>query len=537
MFLLVDTGSDVSLLPALEYHKRHPPQLTLFAANSSTINVYGQKTLSLDLNVRREFIWTFLLASVKTPILGADFLHYFELVPDLRHKCLRDLKPNFKQQKTRSTVPQPTEQLQWNDAADAAFRLAKNAIAEAALLRHPIPGASLSIWVDASGWLFFAEAQTIDSELQQFLHDSTSSLHLELKPCQISDHNLICDTSTGTPFVPTTFRKLIFEHLHNLSHPGIAATTKLICSRYVWPCMKTNKNMGSRLRQMSTIQSTEAQITSRYFFSTPDARFSHIHIDIVGPLPPSDGFQYLLTMIDKFSRWPEAVPIPDTTAKTISRAIFHHWIARFDVLRLSQQIKAPRCDHRYLLNLHGFLEQMRLKQPHTIPISNGLVERFHRHLKASIKAHESSRWTDVLPIVLLGIRSAVKEDLKASCAELVYGTTLRLPSDMLNVSIIPPCDEEFITSLRNIMRHLNPVATSTHGHSAHFVHPALSSCTHVFLRIDKVSPPLTQPYTGPHEVIARTDKTLQIIINSKPSWVSIDRVKPAFFVSQDFEFS
>ncbi|GFW97608.1 transposon Ty3-G Gag-Pol polyprotein [Trichonephila clavipes] len=92
MFFLVDTGSDVSLLPALEYHKRHPPQLTLFAANSSTINVYGQKTLSLDLNVRREFIWTFLLASVKTPILGADFLHYFELVPDLRHKCLRDLK-------------------------------------------------------------------------------------------------------------------------------------------------------------------------------------------------------------------------------------------------------------------------------------------------------------------------------------------------------------------------------------------------------------------------------------------------------------
>ncbi|GFW93367.1 integrase catalytic domain-containing protein [Trichonephila clavipes] len=181
------------------------------------------------------------------------------------------------------------------------------------------------------------------------------------------------------------------------------------------------------------------------------------------------------------------------------------------------------------------LEQIGLKTTAYHPISNGLVERFHRHLKASFKAHGSSRWTDVLPIVLLGIRLAVKEDLKASCAELVYGTTLRLPSDMLNVSIIPPCDEEFITSLRNIMRHLNPVATSTHGHSAHFVHPALSSCTHVFLRIDKVSPPLTQPYTGPHEVIARTDKTLQIIINSKPSWVSIDRVKPAF-VSQDFDF-
>ncbi|GFX63044.1 retrovirus-related Pol polyprotein from transposon 412 [Trichonephila clavipes] len=234
-------------------------------------------------------------------------------------------------------------------------------------------------------------------------------------------------------------------------------------------------------------------------FSTPDARFSHIHIDIVGPLPPSDGFQYLLTMIDRFSRWPEAVPIPDTTAKTISRAIFHHWIARFGCPSLITTDQGSQMRSSLFAEFTRILGTDRVKTTAYHPISNGLVERFHRHLKASIKAHESSRWTDVLPIVLLGIRSAVKEDLKASCAELVYGTTLRLPSDMLNVSIIPPCDEEFITSLH------------------------------------KVSPPLTQPYTGPHEVIARTDKTLQIIINSKPSWVSIDRVKPAF-VSQDFDF-
>ncbi|GFU66299.1 retrovirus-related Pol polyprotein from transposon opus [Trichonephila clavipes] len=110
MFLfLVDTGSDLSLLPALEYHKRHPPQLTLFAANSSTINVYGQKTLSLDLNVRREFIWTFLLASVKTPILGADFLHYFELVPDSPQMFTR-----FENQTSNNRLPDPTQPIKHN---------------------------------------------------------------------------------------------------------------------------------------------------------------------------------------------------------------------------------------------------------------------------------------------------------------------------------------------------------------------------------------------------------------------------------------
>ncbi|GBM06702.1 hypothetical protein AVEN_130536-1 [Araneus ventricosus] len=64
-------------------------------------------------------------------------------------------------------------------------------------------------------------------------------------------------------------------------------------------------------------------------FSLPDARFTHIHIHIVGPLPPSEGQIYLLTIIDRFSRWPEAIPIPDMRAKTICRAIFDTWISRF----------------------------------------------------------------------------------------------------------------------------------------------------------------------------------------------------------------
>ena len=92
---LVDTGSDVSILPANNVQKRNPPQQTIFAANSSEIHVYGQKTLSLDFKLRRIYSWTFLIANVTTPILGADFLHWNELVPDLRNKCLRDLKTKF----------------------------------------------------------------------------------------------------------------------------------------------------------------------------------------------------------------------------------------------------------------------------------------------------------------------------------------------------------------------------------------------------------------------------------------------------------
>ena len=59
-----------------------------------------------------------------------------------------------------------------------------------------------------------------------------------------------------------------------------------------------------------------------------------------------------------------------------------------------------------------------------------MVERFHRQLKAAIMAHESPNpWTTTLPAVLLGARSAVDELLVRSAAEIIYGTTLRLPGE------------------------------------------------------------------------------------------------------------
>lgn len=55
------------------------------------------------------------------------------------------------------------------------------------------------------------------------------------------------------------------------------------------------------------------------------------------------------------------------------------------------------------------------------PQSNGLVERFYRQRKSSITTHSQSTWTEVLSIILLGIRSAIKINVNAACAEIVYG--------------------------------------------------------------------------------------------------------------------
>ncbi|GBO21922.1 Pro-Pol polyprotein [Araneus ventricosus] len=516
------------------------------------------------------------------------FNFYRCFIPKAAHilaPIVQFLEGHTNKKKSRSSVCKSSEQLKWNENAEQAFIAAKNAIAEATLLRHPIPGAQLSLWqnpykcsprqlrhldfisqystdirhvqgsqnivadalsrieVDSItkspilNFKEFARAQKDDSDIQKFLHNDASSLQLELKPCQTSNCNLLCDTSTGVPrpFVPTSFRKLIFDHLHNLAHPGIAASTKLISARYVWPGMKYQIKQWVRCCESCHRSKIQRHTkTPLGTFSLPDARFTHIHIDIVGPLPPSEGQIYLLTIIDRFSRWPEAIPIPDMRAKTICRAIFDTWISRFGCPSVVTSDQGSQLRSSMLVEFTRMMGTQKIKTTPYHPISNGIVERFHRHLNHEFKllAHENEKWSELIPIILLGIRTAVKEDLQSSCSELVYGTTQRLPCDMIDVSDTPPCDIEFITDLRHRMQQLNPVATSAHCTDRFYIHPSLKSSSHIFLRVDRVQPPLRQSYTGSHKVLCRTDKTITVDINGRKTTVSLDSVKPAHLLPE-----
>ncbi|KAG8199928.1 hypothetical protein JTE90_015911 [Oedothorax gibbosus] len=158
-----------------------------------------------------------------------------------------------------------------------------------------------------------------------------------------------------------------------------------------------------------------------------------------------------------------------------------------------------------------------------------MVERLHRTLKQALKCYNNNRWTLTLPLVLLGLRSAVKEDLQCTAAELVYGCTLRLPGEFLSPSPVPvndPCD--FVQDLKSTMQSLEPRPASAHHRKSPFVHKELLSSTHVFVRHGGVKKPLQAPYDGPYEVIARNLKHFTIKIQGKPSTISIDRLKPCF---------
>ena len=88
---MVDTGSLCSIWPLrLASNKPKKSCISLHAVNLSTIETYGQVSLTLNLGLRRNFRWIFIIADLPNPILGADFLDHFNLLVDVRRQKLVD---------------------------------------------------------------------------------------------------------------------------------------------------------------------------------------------------------------------------------------------------------------------------------------------------------------------------------------------------------------------------------------------------------------------------------------------------------------
>ncbi|XP_028166346.1 uncharacterized protein LOC114357087 [Ostrinia furnacalis] len=154
----------------------------------------------------------------------------------------------------------------------------------------------------------------------------------------------------------------------------------------------------------------------------------------------------------------------------------------------------------------------------------------HRQLKSALMCHGDS-WCNSLPVVLLGMRSALKEDLQTSAAELVYGEPLRLPGEFVSHAKTDRVEDikSYVAQLRKYVADLKPCSPVRHGQPKTFVSQDLATTSHVFLRDDIPNrPALKCPYSGPHKVLKRGDKTISLDVGTRNVSVSLDRVKPAF---------
>ena len=147
-----------------------------------------------------------------------------------------------------------------------------------------------------------AREQVNDPVIKRLASSDNHSLQIQKVILPDSSIELLVDTSTGTTrvVVPQVLREKVFKSIHSLSHPGVRTSVKLISQRFVWEGMR--KDIANFTKSCIQCQSSKIQrhnVAPLEKFLAPDERFSHVHVDIVGPLPESNGCTHLLTVIDR----------------------------------------------------------------------------------------------------------------------------------------------------------------------------------------------------------------------------------------------
>lgn len=126
------------------------------------------------------------------------------------------------------------------------------------------------------------------------------------------------------PIMPVTWCRRVFNMVHSLLQSGLQAKVKLIGSKFVWAglCKEVKEWVAACVacQHNKVHQHTKVPIEP---FVNPTRCFDHMHVDMVGPLSPSQGFTHLLTVVDKITRWPEVVWNPEEVQMFIGVSHIH----------------------------------------------------------------------------------------------------------------------------------------------------------------------------------------------------------------------
>ena len=145
------------------------------------------------------------------------------------------------------------------------------------------------------------------------------------------------------------------------------------------------------------------------------------------------GNRYVLVMVDCFSRWTEACPLPDKTAHSIADAFFNQVVCRFGMPIVIHSDQGREFENKIMQELCILCGSHKTRTTPCHPESDGMVERFNRTLLmmlAMFAGKNREDWDDLLPAVMMAYRSSLHESTGFSPYRLMFGEECTLPMDI-----------------------------------------------------------------------------------------------------------
>ncbi len=234
--------------------------------------------------------------------------------------------------------------------------------------------------------------------------------------------------------VPEALQKPVIKLYHDYAHVSAPKTQQLIQKNFWWPQMASDiQRWCDTCIVCATINQGKPGRTKLCRPEPPKGPWELLQLDFIGPLPSAKGgYRYCLVIIDKFSKWVEAIPTRNNSANTVARVVANQILPLWGA---PIQIESDQGTHFTGQVMKQICQMLNIKQRFHVPYrpqSSGMVERANRTIKESISkqvAQHKNQWIDALPTVLTILRATPSKATGISPFELMTGRVVKLPID------------------------------------------------------------------------------------------------------------
>ncbi|XP_057691272.1 uncharacterized protein LOC130915330 [Corythoichthys intestinalis] len=352
--------------------------------------------------------------------------------------------------------------------------------------------------------------------------------------------------------VPASMQKEILQFCHNppySGHLGEAKTLERVRQNYHWYGLSGDVHLFvKRCPHCSACKNAGPANRAKIQSYQCGAPLDRLHLDILGPFPVSNsGNRYILVIIDQFTRWVEAFPVPDQGAETTAKKLVYEFIARFGAPLELHTDQGRNFESALFQNVCRLLQITKTRSTPYHPSSNGQVERFNRTLLQMLRCYvnqSQKNWDEHLPLLAAAYRSSRHSVTGYTPNRLMLGRETHQPQDIqsgtakLNTGPMEVSDflynlEEGLNEVHSLAReHLRTAqARQKKMHDLRAKEHSYNVGDLVFLKDDTkkkgMSPKLQPIWKGPLIVAARRGPVLYEIQGPKRSIIiHHDRLKP-----------
>ncbi len=343
--------------------------------------------------------------------------------------------------------------------------------------------------------------------------------------------------------VPEALQKPVIKLYHDYAHVSAPKTQQLIQKNFWWPQMASDiQRWCDTCIVCATINQGKPGRTKLCRPEPPKGPWELLQLDFIGPLPSAKGgYRYCLVIIDKFSKWVEAIPTRNNSANTVARVVANQILPLWGA---PIQIESDQGTHFTGQVMKQICQMLNIKQRFHIPYrpqSSGMVERANRTIKESISkqvAQHKNQWIDALPTVLTILRATPSKATGISPFELMTGRVMKLPID----PEIAPADlgPLVVATQQSVLKQLRERLEVLHAHAA--LKQQQSDLTNdtqfnptsevkfsegdmVMVRVFVKQGAFTPRWHGPYEVKAICNSCVATTVKGKLRWYHMSQCK------------